>query len=116
MNRNDDFDNTLEAWLHRQAPAQAPNRVLDAALERAATESQRRSWLQRFFGGTAMTLMIRTAEVAAVVAVSGGAASLAGRVLHGLPGGLLARLLARLLLARSAVPGDRLARLVDVAG
>jgi len=70
MNRNDDFDRTLQAWLHRQAPPQAPDRVLDAALERVAAESQRRSWLQRSFGGTAMTLMIRTAAVAAVVAVA----------------------------------------------
>jgi hypothetical protein len=70
MNRNDGFDQMLQAWLHRQAPPQAPDRVLDAALERVASESQRRSWLERFFGGTTMTLMIRTAAVAAVVAVA----------------------------------------------
>jgi hypothetical protein len=70
MNRNDDFDRTLEAWLRRQAPPQAPDRVLDAALERLAVESQRRSWLHRSLGGTAMNPMIRTAAVAAVVAVA----------------------------------------------
>ncbi len=70
MNRNDDFDRTLEAWLHRQAPPQAPDRVLDTALERVDAESQRRGWLQRLSGGTTMTIMIRTAAVAAVVAIA----------------------------------------------
>ena len=46
MNRTDDFDPTLAAWLQRQAPPQAPDRVLDAALERVASESQRRGLLQ----------------------------------------------------------------------
>jgi len=70
MNRNDDFDQTLRAWLHRQAPPQAPDRVLETALERVATQSQRRSMLQRLFGGTTMTILIRTAAVAAVLAIA----------------------------------------------
>jgi len=70
MNRNDDFDRTLGAWLRGQAPQQAPDRVLDAALERVEGESQRRSWLQRLIGGTPMTIMTRAAAVAAVVAIA----------------------------------------------
>lgn len=70
MNRNDDFDQALQAWLRRQAPPQAPDRVLDAALERVASEPQPRSVLHRFFGGTVMTRMIRTAAVAAVLAIA----------------------------------------------
>jgi hypothetical protein len=70
MNRNDDFDRTLGAWLRGQAPQQAPDRVLDAALERVEGESQRRSWRQRLIGGTPMTIMTRAAAVAAVVAIA----------------------------------------------
>jgi hypothetical protein len=70
MNRNDDFDRTLEGWLRGQAPQQAPDRVLDAALERVEAESQTRGWLQRFAGGTHMTTMTRVAAVAAVVAIA----------------------------------------------
>jgi hypothetical protein len=70
MNRNDDFDRQLEAWLRGQAPQQAPDRVLDAALERVEGESQKRGWLQRFVGGTPMTIMTRAAAVAAVVAIA----------------------------------------------
>jgi hypothetical protein len=70
MNRNDDFDRQLGAWLRGQAPQQAPDRVLDAALERVEGESQKRSWLQRFVGGTPMTIMTRAAAVAAVVAIA----------------------------------------------
>lgn len=70
MNRNDDFDRTLAAWLRRQAPAQAPDRVLAVALQRAESIAQRRGWLNRLAGGTPMTLMIRVAAVAAVVAVA----------------------------------------------
>ena len=29
MNRSDDFNNLLEAWLRRQSPSQAPDRVLN---------------------------------------------------------------------------------------
>jgi hypothetical protein len=70
MNRNDDFDRTLEAWLRGQAPQQAPDRVLDAALERVEGESQKRGWLQRFVGGKPMTIMTRVAAVAAVGAIA----------------------------------------------
>ncbi len=70
MTRNDDFDRTLETWLRRQAPPQAPDRVLEAALQRAESESQRRGWRHRLAGGTPMTLMIRIAAAAAVVAVA----------------------------------------------
>ena len=70
MNRNDDFDRQLEAWLRGQAPQQAPDRVLDAALERVEGESQKRGWLQRLVGGTPMTTMTRVAAVAAVVAIA----------------------------------------------
>lgn len=70
MTRNDDFERTLESWLRRQAPPQAPDRVLEAALQRADSESQRRGWLHRLAGGTPMTMMIRVAAVAAVVAIA----------------------------------------------
>jgi hypothetical protein len=64
-----DFDQVLETWLRHQAPPQAPDRVLDAALERVGSASQRRSWLQRLLGGTAMTTMVRTTAAAVVIAV-----------------------------------------------
>lgn len=70
MNRNDDFDQTLAAWLRREAPPQAPDRMLDAALQRVASQSQRRGWLQRLVGGPPMTIMIRAAAVGAVVAIA----------------------------------------------
>lgn len=70
MNRNDDFDRTLAAWLHRQAPPQAPDRVLEAALQRATSEPQRRGWIHSFARGTPMTVMIRVAAVAAVLALA----------------------------------------------
>jgi hypothetical protein len=70
MNRNDDFDNTLESWLHRQAPPQAPDRVLDAALERVAAQSQKRTWLQRLIGETPLATMTRVAAVTAVIAIA----------------------------------------------
>lgn len=70
MNRKNDFDQTLEAWLRRAAPPQAPDRVLDAALERVAAQSQRRGWLQRFSGGTPVTTILRVTAVAAVLAIA----------------------------------------------
>ena len=70
MSRNDDFDKTLESWLRRQAPPQAPDRVLDAALERVAVQSQKRTWLQRLVGETPMAIMTRAAAVTAVVAIA----------------------------------------------
>jgi hypothetical protein len=70
MNRNDDFDRQLGAWLRGQAPQQAPDRVLDAALERVEGESQKRGWRQRLAGRTPMTTMTRAAAVAAVVAIA----------------------------------------------
>jgi hypothetical protein len=68
MTRNDDFDQTLAAWLRREAPPQAPDRVLDAALERVAAQSQQRGWLQSLMRGNQVTTLIRVAAVAAVVA------------------------------------------------
>jgi hypothetical protein len=70
MNRNDDFTHTLEAWLRREAPSQAPDRVLEAALERVATEPQRRGWLQRFVGETPMAAATRVAALAAVIGLA----------------------------------------------
>ena len=70
MNRNDDFDKTLESWLHRQAPPQAPDRVLESAMERVAVQSQKRTWLHRLVGETPMATMTRVAAVTAVVAVA----------------------------------------------
>ncbi len=70
MTRNDDFDRTLASWLRRQAPPQAPDRVLEAALQRAESESQRRGWLHRLVGGTPMTMILRVAAVAAVIAIA----------------------------------------------
>ncbi len=70
MTRKDDFDQTLKAWLRREAPPQAPDRVLESALDRVAAESQRRGWLQRLTGGTPMAIMLRTAAVSAVVAIA----------------------------------------------
>ena len=68
MTRNDDFDQTLAAWLRREAPPQAPDRVLDAALERVAAQSQARGLLSRLEGGTQMGRILRVAAVAAIVA------------------------------------------------
>jgi hypothetical protein len=70
MNRNDDFVQTLSAWLRREAPSQAPDRVLDAALERVAMESQRRSLLQRLLGENHMATLFRAAAVTAVIALA----------------------------------------------
>jgi hypothetical protein len=70
MNRIDDFDQTLSAWLHSEAPAQAPDRVLDAALGRVAAQHQQRGWVQRFIGGTRMPMLMRAAAVAAVVVIA----------------------------------------------
>lgn len=70
MSDNYEFDKTLETWLRHQAPQQAPDRVLDAALERVQVEPQRRSWRQRVFGGTSMTNMTRIAAVAAAVVIA----------------------------------------------
>src|SRR5688572_12818218 len=70
MTRNDDFDRTLESWLRRQAPPQAPDRVLEAALQRADSEPQRRGWLHRLAGGTPLTVMLRVTAVAAVLAIA----------------------------------------------
>ena len=67
MTRNDEFDQTLAAWLRHEAP-EAPDRVLDAALERVATQSQQRGWLQGLMGGDRMTRLTRVLAVAAVVA------------------------------------------------
>ena len=70
MTGNDNFDQTLEGWLRRQAPRQAPDRVLDAALERVELEPQRRGWRQRIFGGTSMTSVVRVAAIATAVMVA----------------------------------------------
>jgi hypothetical protein len=69
MSRNDDFNRTLEGWLRHEAPPQAPDRVLDAALERVRTESQRRGWLQSVVGGGGMASLTRVVALAAVVAI-----------------------------------------------
>lgn len=70
MTGTNDFDQTLETWLRREAPQQAPDRVLDAALERVEAQPQRRGWRQRFFGGTAMAMTIRSAAVGAAIVVA----------------------------------------------
>lgn len=70
MNRNDDFDKTLASWLQRQAPPQAPDRVLESAMERVAVQSQKRNWLHRLMGDTPMATMTRIAALTAVVAVA----------------------------------------------
>lgn len=70
MTRNDDFDPTLAAWLRGEAPPQAPDRVLDTALQRVAVESQRRSWLRSLIGESQMTVLSRTAAMTAVVVLA----------------------------------------------
>jgi hypothetical protein len=70
MNRDDSFDQVLEGWLRREAPPQAPDRVLDAALQRVSAASQRRGWAQRLLGGKPMASVARLALVAAAVAVA----------------------------------------------
>jgi len=70
MTGNPDFDQTLQAWLHRQAPREAPDRVLAAALERVAAEEQRRPWPQRLLGRTTITTMLRAAAFAAAVVLA----------------------------------------------
>lgn len=69
MNRNDDFDQTLAAWLRHEAP-EAPDRVLEAALERVAAQSQQRGWLQGLMGGSRLTILTRVIAVAAVLALA----------------------------------------------
>jgi hypothetical protein len=69
MNRNDDFDQTLAAWLRSEAP-EAPDRVLDAALERVAAEPQRRGWFDRVQRGAQRGLILRATAVAAVIVVA----------------------------------------------
>lgn len=80
MNRDDEFTHALEAWLRRKAPPQAPDRVLETALERVNSESQRQTMPQRLFGTTAMGSLLRVAAVTAVVAL----AVLAGQQLSNL--------------------------------
>ena len=70
MNRNDDFIQTLEAWLRREAPTQAPDRVLNAALERVGAESQRLGWRQRLLGETQMATFARAVALTAVIAIA----------------------------------------------
>jgi hypothetical protein len=70
MNRNDDFDHTLSAWLRGEAAPEAPDRVLDTALRRVADQPQRRGWLDRVQKGTLMVLMLRATAVAAVIAMA----------------------------------------------
>ncbi len=70
MNRNDDFTQALEAWLRREAPSQAPDRVLEAALARVGAESQRLGWRQRLLGETQMATLLRAAAVTAVIALA----------------------------------------------
>jgi hypothetical protein len=70
MNRDDSFDQVLEGWLRREAPLQAPDRVLDAALQRVSAASQRRGWAQRLLGGKPLASVARLALVAAAVAVA----------------------------------------------
>jgi hypothetical protein len=70
MNRNDDFDQTLKAWLRREAPPETPDRVLDTALRRVADQPQRRGWLERIQKGTQMRLILQATAVAAVVVVA----------------------------------------------
>lgn len=70
MNRNDDFTQTITAWLRQQAPTQAPDRVLSTALERVGAESQRRGWLQRFVGETSLASATRVAALTAVIGLA----------------------------------------------
>ncbi|MEX0626599.1 MAG: hypothetical protein WD402_08640 [Chloroflexota bacterium] len=70
MNRDDDFNRTLQAWLRREAPPQAPDRVLETALQRVSTESQRRSWQQRLIGETPMATLLRAAALTAVIVIA----------------------------------------------
>jgi hypothetical protein len=69
MSRNDDFNHTLESWLRHGAASQAPDRVLDAALERVRTLSQRRGWLQSVVGGGGTASLTRVVALAVVVAI-----------------------------------------------
>jgi hypothetical protein len=70
MNRNDDFTQALEGWLRQQAPSQAPDRLLEAALERVGAESQRGSWVQRFVGETPLAGAMRVAALTAVIGLA----------------------------------------------
>jgi TolB protein len=70
MNRDDDFDRTLNVWLRREAPPEAPDRVLAMALRRVADQPQRRAWLDRIRKGTRTGFILRAAAVAAVIVVA----------------------------------------------
>lgn len=70
MNRNDDFDQTLGAWLRDEAPPEAPDRVLQTALRRVADLPQRRQWFDPTKKGTTMGLILRTTAMAAVLVLA----------------------------------------------
>src|SRR6185503_8178087 len=70
MSRDDDFNRTLQAWLRREAPPQAPDRVLESAMQRVSTEPQRRGWRQVLIGETPMATFLRAAALAAVIAIA----------------------------------------------
>ncbi|MEX2522359.1 MAG: hypothetical protein WD736_06350 [Chloroflexota bacterium] len=63
----DDFDQELTAWLRGEAPSEAPDRVLDSALQRTSQQPQRRGWLARLAGGTRTGRILRMSAVAAVI-------------------------------------------------
>jgi hypothetical protein len=69
MNRDDDFDRTLNVWLRRQAPPEAPDRVLATALRRVADQPQRRGWLDRV-RKERMGLVLRAVAIAAVIVIA----------------------------------------------
>jgi hypothetical protein len=70
VNRDDDFNRTLEAWLRREAPPQAPDRVLESAVQRVSREPQRRSWQQVLVGETPMATFLRAAALVVVSAIA----------------------------------------------
>ena len=70
MTGNHDFDQTLQAWMQHQAPRQAPDHVLDSALERVAAQRQTRPWPQRLLGRRTIAVAFRAAAFAAAVAIA----------------------------------------------
>lgn len=69
MTGMDDFEPTLAAWLQSQAPDQAPDRLLDGALQRVSQQPQRRGRLGRL-DATRLSPIVRVSAVVAVVTMA----------------------------------------------
>lgn len=63
----DEFDHELSSWLRQRAPREAPDRILEGALQRTARQPQRRGWLHGLGARPPAQLALRAAALVAVV-------------------------------------------------